>query len=405
MTPYGVDPVFREPAVRPGGRRRCSRATGCPGGPSSTWAATTSARTCRLLAMAYIGLTGRRRGLPPLVLVGPGSHWAQGGTISGPQIRATGYLPARELRALMAASALLVLPSLEEGFGLPVAEAMTAGLPVVCSQGSALEEIAGDAALLVDPQEPRSIAARHRARAGRPAVAESLRQEGPGAQRALRLGRRRPPDPGLLPEAPRPVTRGAHASASTPASSRDDPPAPAATCATCCGTGRPDGGDDRFFAYVNGPVAADPVLRHERVARARGRERAACAASCGRSASCRRPCAPDAPRRLLLPRLLLPAAPRRPARHRGPRPVVLLVPVGLHPRRRTAPARDRGRQRARLAGPSWPARRSPPGRSPLAFRTPPRGSVHVPLGADDDLPGPASRDAARARAACAGRCS
>ena len=47
----------------------------------------------------------------------------------GPQIRATGYLETREIRALMAASVALVLPSLEEGFGLPVAEAMAAACP------------------------------------------------------------------------------------------------------------------------------------------------------------------------------------------------------------------------------------------------------------------------------------
>jgi glycosyltransferase involved in cell wall biosynthesis len=110
------------------------------------------------LAMAYIGLAGRRSGLPPLVMVGPGPEWAQGGTISGPQIRATGYLETRELRALMAASVALVLPSLEEGFGLPVVEAMAAGLPVVCSRGSALEEVAGEAATLVNPLDTRSIA-------------------------------------------------------------------------------------------------------------------------------------------------------------------------------------------------------------------------------------------------------
>jgi alpha-1,3-rhamnosyl/mannosyltransferase len=76
----------------------------------------------------------------------------------GPQIRAVGYLETSEIRALMAASAALVLPSLEEGFGLPVVEAMAAGLPVVCSRGSALEEVAGDAATLVNPLDTRSIA-------------------------------------------------------------------------------------------------------------------------------------------------------------------------------------------------------------------------------------------------------
>jgi alpha-1,3-rhamnosyl/mannosyltransferase len=58
----------------------------------------------------------------------------------------------------MATSSMLVLPSLEEGFGLPVVEAMAAGLPVVCSRGSALEEVAGGAATLVDPLNTGSIA-------------------------------------------------------------------------------------------------------------------------------------------------------------------------------------------------------------------------------------------------------
>ncbi len=110
------------------------------------------------LAMAYMGLSRRRPRLPPLILVGPGSYWAQGGSIVGPQIRATGYLETSELRALMAACSMLILPSLEEGFGLPVAEAMAAGLPVVCSRGSALEEVAGGAATLVDPLNTKSIA-------------------------------------------------------------------------------------------------------------------------------------------------------------------------------------------------------------------------------------------------------
>jgi glycosyltransferase involved in cell wall biosynthesis len=110
------------------------------------------------LAMAYMGLARRRPGTPPLVLVGPGSYWGQGGSVIGPQIRATGYMETREIRALMAASVALVLPSLEEGFGLPVAEAMAAGLPVVCSQGSALEEVAGGSATLVNPLDAGSIA-------------------------------------------------------------------------------------------------------------------------------------------------------------------------------------------------------------------------------------------------------
>jgi glycosyltransferase involved in cell wall biosynthesis len=55
---------------------------------------------------------------------------------------------------------------------------MTAGLPVVCSRGSALEEIAGDAAMLVDPKEPRSIAQGIERVLDDPIYAESLRRRG-----------------------------------------------------------------------------------------------------------------------------------------------------------------------------------------------------------------------------------
>jgi alpha-1,3-rhamnosyl/mannosyltransferase len=62
-----------------------------------------------------------------------------------------GYRTRDELNHLYRTAAVLAFPSLEEGFGLPVLEAMSAGLPVVTSNGSALKEVAGDAALLVDP--------------------------------------------------------------------------------------------------------------------------------------------------------------------------------------------------------------------------------------------------------------
>ncbi len=130
------------------------------------------------LVMAYLNLARRRREVPPLILAGPGSSWAQGGSQVGPQIRATGYLPRSDVRALMAASAALVLPSLEEGFGLPVVEAMAAGLPVICTRGSALEEVAGDAAMLVDPGDASGLARAIERLLDDPAAAEALRRRG-----------------------------------------------------------------------------------------------------------------------------------------------------------------------------------------------------------------------------------
>jgi glycosyltransferase involved in cell wall biosynthesis len=64
-----------------------------------------------------------------------------------------------ELAALMRGARCLVYPSVYEGFGLPVLEAMACGTPVVTSRGGATEEVAGGAAVLVDPRDPASIAA------------------------------------------------------------------------------------------------------------------------------------------------------------------------------------------------------------------------------------------------------
>lgn len=67
------------------------------------------------------------------------------------RVRHVSYLPFAHLIALMRGARALLFPSLYEGFGLPVLEAMTLGTPVVCSTAGSLQEVAGDAAILVDP--------------------------------------------------------------------------------------------------------------------------------------------------------------------------------------------------------------------------------------------------------------
>ncbi len=74
-------------------------------------------------------------------------------------VRWLGPVPEADLPALYSAAALFVFPSLYEGFGLPVLEAMACGVPVICSNTSSLPEVAGDAALLVDPTDAQSLAA------------------------------------------------------------------------------------------------------------------------------------------------------------------------------------------------------------------------------------------------------
>jgi len=68
------------------------------------------------------------------------------------------YVDAADLEGLYAAAACFVLPSLNEGFGLPILEAMRRGVPVACSNVSAMPEVAGDAARYFDPLRPDDIA-------------------------------------------------------------------------------------------------------------------------------------------------------------------------------------------------------------------------------------------------------
>jgi O-antigen biosynthesis alpha-1,2-mannosyltransferase len=73
------------------------------------------------------------------------------------RILVTGYLSIADLAAWYARARIFAFPSLDEGFGMPVLEAMRAGIPVVTSNRSALPEVAGDAALLVDPEDTAAL--------------------------------------------------------------------------------------------------------------------------------------------------------------------------------------------------------------------------------------------------------
>jgi glycosyltransferase involved in cell wall biosynthesis len=76
----------------------------------------------------------------------------------GGRVIFTGYVPQEDLPPLLSGALGLVLPSLYEGFGLPLLEAMACGTPVICANVSALPEIAGDAALLIDPLDVTDLA-------------------------------------------------------------------------------------------------------------------------------------------------------------------------------------------------------------------------------------------------------
>jgi len=73
------------------------------------------------------------------------------------RIQVTGYVTAEELAGWYSRASIFAFPSLDEGFGMPVLEAMAAGVPVITSNRSALPEVAGDAALLVDPERTEAL--------------------------------------------------------------------------------------------------------------------------------------------------------------------------------------------------------------------------------------------------------
>jgi alpha-1,3-rhamnosyl/mannosyltransferase len=113
------------------------------------------------LVQAYTSLGAEeKRKAGELVLVGSAGWMGRREltrVLSQQGVRWLGFLPQAELEAVYAAAGFFVYPSLYEGFGLPVLEAMARGLAVVTSRTSSLREVGEGVALLVDPEDPRDI--------------------------------------------------------------------------------------------------------------------------------------------------------------------------------------------------------------------------------------------------------
>jgi glycosyltransferase involved in cell wall biosynthesis len=115
------------------------------------------------LCQAYAGKPALRQS-HVLVMVGDSVH--RSGSIMetartlgiSDRVVCAGTVPADHLRCLYSHADLFVFPSRYEGFGLPVLEAMACGVSVITSNATALPEVAGDAAILINPEDPEELA-------------------------------------------------------------------------------------------------------------------------------------------------------------------------------------------------------------------------------------------------------
>src|SRR5207237_9574430 len=94
------------------------------------------------------------------------------------RIRRVGYVPGDAVAPLLRRAAALAYPSLDEGFGLPTLEALACGAPLVTTEGTAMAEVTGDAALLVPPADADALAA----------ALQSLVADGPDVDRLRTAG-------------------------------------------------------------------------------------------------------------------------------------------------------------------------------------------------------------------------
>jgi glycosyltransferase involved in cell wall biosynthesis len=156
VVPWGVDPV---PTAEPDVAADVLARHGLVAGRYVLFVGTIEPRKNLATLAAAFARLGRDDLL--LAIVGP-AGWNQDvepvlAPIRG-RVRLTGHVPRAELDVLYAHAAAFCYPSLLEGFGMPVLEAMAAGAAVITSKGTSTEEVAGDAGVLVDPLDADDIA-------------------------------------------------------------------------------------------------------------------------------------------------------------------------------------------------------------------------------------------------------
>ena len=251
----------RPPVRRRRGRPRSARRHGLDAALRAvSWARSSPARTCRGLVDAVRAARPRRT-----------STWCSSARRAGTRTSTAARAPARRagvrrarLRAADRPAArstpappAFCFPSLREGFGLPVLEAMAQGTPVVTSAGTATEEVAGDAGLLVDPHDHAAIADGPGRAARRPGAADRSAPR-PAAGRAGSPGSAPPSSPSGSP------TARAWPPMASDRPAQPGPTAADASASTCCGCvpGVVGGSEEYTARLLRG--LAEPAARRPR---------------------------------------------------------------------------------------------------------------------------------------------
>jgi glycosyltransferase involved in cell wall biosynthesis len=181
VIPFAADRSFHEPGA-PDRLASVARRHGVEPGRYVMATGTLEPRkNLTRLIRAHAALPTELRRDHPLLIAGP-RGWEEREILSavagGDGVRLAGYVPDEDLAALYAACAVFCYPSLYEGFGLPVLEAMAAGAPVVTSQVSSLPEVGGDAVVYVDPEDEAAIGAALQRLLASPAERAELAERG-----------------------------------------------------------------------------------------------------------------------------------------------------------------------------------------------------------------------------------
>jgi glycosyltransferase involved in cell wall biosynthesis len=164
-THLAADPIFQPENRTPGNKERVLKKYDLPNQGYLFFPANTWPHKNHNLAIRSLQILGQEYGLDPLLVCTGTTKEAQGDLKELIQkldlelkVIFLGYCPVEDLIGLYEGAAALVYPSVFEGFGIPLLEAMWCDCPIICSNTTSLPEIAGDAAILVDPDSPEEFA-------------------------------------------------------------------------------------------------------------------------------------------------------------------------------------------------------------------------------------------------------